>query len=451
MKPNAAALFAFALFVASGLLCPRASEAQIFIPCGANVNSYTSSYPAGTTFQLAGTAASPCTYSGQTFHTRNNDTIQGDCSSGIGANTIFDGGGTSALLTSGIPAANGGDNTSGVVLQCLTIQNYGGSKSATTNDTPQLNTWNQWVVQNCTLQMSGGWGINMFGSSVLRNCVVGGNFQGGIGIGTELLGYDGLALAVVGNAILSNNLRHDNPNFDGSGLKGSQVNPADPGTPQGVQVLNNYVNNNYGMGIWCDYQSQDWIIQGNTVNGNFGNGILFETCNSGDISHNVVNNNGWSCIFVNSGSNATVHENNCLVSTTQSIGIMLQASCRADAQVEKSNYFYLNTVSFLDGPTTSPYEYTDGFDDETGATWGTNRCPSYPTPPSLTANTMYNNTYYLTSLNEPHWIWGNNWPDQSLRAIQLFGGYGVEAESTQAVGNGSVSGCTQVGCTGSGW
>lgn len=92
-----------------------------------------------------------------------------------------------------------------------------------------------------------------------------------------------------------------------------------------------------------------------------------------------------------------------------------------------------------------------GFDDETGATWSSNRCPLYPTPPSPTANAMYNNTYYLVSINEPHWIWGPNWPDATLPAIQSFRGYGVEAGSSVSSGNGGVSGCTQVGCTGSGW
>lgn len=454
MRPIAAMLSALALFVVSSLLCSRAAEAQIYIPCGGNINSYISAYPPGTTFQLAGSAASPCTYWGQTFHTKNNITIQGDCSSSVGANTILDGGGTSALMTNGI-SVFGGDNTSNVVLQCLTVQSYGGSKAAAENRLPQLNTFNRWVVQNCTLQQSGGVGITLFGSSTLSNCLVAGNFHSGVTLGTEITGYDGMPMTVVGNAVLSNNLRRDNQNIDAGGLKGTQVGPDDPGAevpqPQGVQILNNYFWNNYGSAIWCDLQSQKWTVQGNTVIGNEANGIFFETCNNADISHNVLNNNSGSCIFVNSAANAQVHDNNCLVQTTQGIGILLQASCRSDAQTEVNNNFYHNTVSLLGGVPTYPYAYVMGFDDETGATWSSNRCPLYPTPPSPTANAMYNNTYYLVSINEPHWIWGPNWPDATLPAIQSFRGYGVEAGSSVSSGNGGVSGCTQVGCTGSGW
>jgi hypothetical protein len=290
----------------------------------------------------------------------------------------------------------------------------------------------------------------MYGSSTLQNCVVGGNFHGGVGVGTELPGYDGLPITVAGNAILSNNLRHDNPNISGGGLKGEQVFPDNPGVPQGVYILNNYVNNNYGMGLWCDLHGQNWTVQGNTVAGNWGNGILWETCNNADISHNVVNNNAWSCIFVNSGANAQVHDNNCLVSTTQSIGIMWQASCRADAVPEVNNNFYNNTVTFF-GSSTSPYLYVSGFDDETGATWTTNRCPAIASPPSPIASRMFNNTYYLQNTNEPHWIWGNNGPNQTLPQIQSFRGLGLEAGSTVNVGWAGVDGCQQVGCAGSGW
>lgn len=71
---------------------PTTARTVVSITCDVSINAAISANGAHVTYQLAGSAASPCTYLGQTFHMVDDITIQGDCSSSSGANTILDGG-----------------------------------------------------------------------------------------------------------------------------------------------------------------------------------------------------------------------------------------------------------------------------------------------------------------------------------------------------------------------
>jgi hypothetical protein len=149
----------------------------VSIECNAGIDAAILANGPHLTYQLAGSAGKPCTYSRQTFHTVSDITIQGDCSSPTGANTILDGGngppgGPLTILTNGAPPSDGGsDNSTKVTIQCLTIENYGGSKTCpgagctyndnAENDYQQLTTWDGWVLRRCTLQLSGGYGAQL--------------------------------------------------------------------------------------------------------------------------------------------------------------------------------------------------------------------------------------------------------------------------------------------------
>src|SRR5438067_12065833 len=107
-----------AIITAGVMLFAVPARAQtVNVPCGASINAAIAANPAGTTFNLAAN----CTYSGQTFSTKNNITLKG---AGAGS-TILDGGSTAAFATNGMPAAiTGGDGTTGVTIDSMTIQNY---------------------------------------------------------------------------------------------------------------------------------------------------------------------------------------------------------------------------------------------------------------------------------------------------------------------------------------
>lgn len=463
---------------------PTTARTVVSITCDVSINAAISANGAHVTYQLAGSAASPCTYLGQTFHTVDDITIQGDCSSSSGANTILDGGNGSSsgpltILTNGsLPSDGGGDGSTNVTIQCLAIQNYGGSKNCpgagciynnnTENDYQQLTTWDGWVLRNCTLQSSGGYGAQLAGSATIQNCLITRNYHGGVTLQTRFAGSDGKPAAMIGNEISYNNLRGDSIDYDASGVK--SVSRSDLGGPtQRIELRNNYVHDNYATGLWCDIQcSPFYEAKGNTVINNSGFGIHFEITGIGDISdisHNVINNNGGGLnqdgsiniagavngfgIFISSSSNVNVHDNNILVRSMNGNGLVFEADCRSDAPMNEENVqFYNNTVTFRTNGTSGGQQIS-GFVDATAL--GSNCSAEQPHPTSYATLALHNNTYYSVGSGDAHFTWPTiGYSGVALAAIQARP-YKSETRSEIATGSGDVSGCTHVGCTGSGW
>jgi parallel beta-helix repeat protein len=83
-------------------------------------------------------------------------------------------------------------------------------------------------------------------------------------------------------------------------------------------ILNSYVVNNIGQGIWCDVGclGGTWTVEGNTVTGNSDGGIRYEISDVGAIisgnlvqSNNTSDQTGLGGITVASSGNATVANN----------------------------------------------------------------------------------------------------------------------------------------------
>ena len=95
--------------------------------------------------------------------------------------------------------------------------------------------------------------------------------------------------------------------YTSGGVKG--VNP--------YTILDSYVADNIGSGIWCDVGcvGGTWTVEGNTVEGNTRNGILYEISDAGaTIEDNFVEGNNtsggaFSGIKLEASGNATVENN----------------------------------------------------------------------------------------------------------------------------------------------
>jgi hypothetical protein len=108
--------------------------------------------------------------------------------------------------------------------------------------------------------------------------------------------------------------------YASGGVKG--VNP--------YTILDSYVADNIGSGIWCDVGcvGGTWVVEGNTVEDNSRNGILYEISDAGaTIEDNVVDGNNtsdgaFSGIQLNSSGNATVEDN----TSTQNSGSQVRVN-----------------------------------------------------------------------------------------------------------------------------
>jgi hypothetical protein len=437
------------------------------ISCGASIDAAISANPAGTVFQLAGTPASPCTYSGQTFHTKSNVRLLGGCAgqsvSSCSGATVLDGGCGPGCTSNDNQMTDGFyDSATGVIIDGVTIQNYtadwpiaGGGGCGVANTAghtcnAQFVTWNGWTVRNSVIRNSGSWGAYITGSGSILNSLLTNNRHGGIGGNLSLSGTDTINSAVIsGNEISNNNTRHDDQGDDASGLKIL-------GNGTALTIKNNYVHDNLASGLWCDGSSKNWTIQGNTIINNATNGVAFETCNTADIAYNVINHNGQGPyyggggpgmgIFISSSANANVHDNNVLVPAGNSSfkAIQLSVDDRPDAQQENNVTFSNNTVSF--SGTSGGYGYKNGCPSQIG---GGSNC-SGPTPTGISSN---NNAFYMPSnTSGGYFYWGTGNGDPTASSFSSYqSSSGQDVTSKVSVGNVSVAGCTHIGCTGSGW
>src|SRR5262249_9220603 len=136
--------------------------------------------------------------------------------------------------------------------------------------------------------------------------------------------------------------------------------------------------------------------------------------------------------YIADSSHVSVDTNNILVpSNSGAEGIFFQTTSRGDRQDSSSLTQTNNTVTFV--------STTIGFDG-----W-------YNTAARVTSgNSSNNNHFYDVNTTAARFLWG-----ATSLVGQAFAAYkvstGQDAASTLVVGNASVSGCTRVGCTGSGW
>jgi hypothetical protein len=88
-------------------------------------------------------------------------------------------------------------------------------------------------------------------------------------------------------------------------------------------VEDNYIYNNYNVGLWFDTDNVGAFVEGNYIAGNWGGGMIYEISYNADIVGNTFADNGWGsgsysgpadfplgdALYVNgSGGNATVNQ-----------------------------------------------------------------------------------------------------------------------------------------------
>jgi hypothetical protein len=293
-----------------------AAGTVVNVPCGASLGSYISgSSPAGTIYQLAGSAASHCTYNQHArVTTASNITIQGDCSSYVGANTILDGGSVTSVLMAGNPTFY--DNTSGVKVSCLDIEHYGAVSpsqcqgTSSQNDIPEIWLSTGWVGSNLTIANSCGIGFQQDSTATLQNSVIHDNAVFG---GTPQTHWHGTAagtMTLAGDEFYHNSTQTTgaacNTLGDCDAFKAVEQTCCGADGPfQNLLFTGIYSHDNDAgslggaVGMWCDENCAHGATASfvnSTVKNNGGDGIRIEISGGGNniVSHNVVVRNDVS-------------------------------------------------------------------------------------------------------------------------------------------------------------
>ncbi len=138
-----------------------------------------------------------------------------------------------------------------------------------------------WVIEHNTIEENRGAGLMAgFRQEVRHNCLRNNGQYGMNAFGGELV--------VEGNEIVNNNtddLENKIPGGCGctGGVKFWDVNKAD--------IRNNWIHDNRGVGLWADTNNNDFLIEGNVIEGNDGEALFYETSYNLVLRNNTIRNN----------------------------------------------------------------------------------------------------------------------------------------------------------------
>jgi len=140
-----------------------------------------------------------------------------------------------------------------------------------------------WVIEHNTIEENQGAGLMAgFGQQVLHNCLRNNGQYGMNAFGGDLV--------MEGNEIAGNNtddLENTLPGGCGctGGVKFWDVNGAD--------VRNNWVHDNRGVGLWADTNNNDFLVEGNLIENNDAEALVYETSYNLVLRNNTIRNNAY--------------------------------------------------------------------------------------------------------------------------------------------------------------
>ena len=146
-----------------------------------------------------------------------------------------------------------------------------------------------WVVRYCDIRWNHAGGTHVNRGWRLENNRI--RYNGSAGV----LG-NGTAAGATAPVIRDNEIAHNknivgyNEDWEGGGLKLAHM-------ADGCDVINNWVHNNYGVGIWFDIDNSHCVIASNLAENNTYYGIFWEISYHVDIRDNQLFGNGYAAPY----------------------------------------------------------------------------------------------------------------------------------------------------------
>jgi Right handed beta helix region len=167
-----------------------------------------------------------------------------------------------------------------VTISNLTIQNFGVAGGNPNEGVVNHDSGRNWKIIRNTIQNNAGAGVMVgSGNRVIGNCLRNNGQYGFNGFHRD--GASNLLLE--GNEISGNNTDNWEARQQGCGCSGAgkfwEVN--------GAKVINNYVHDNKGVGLWADTNDVNFLFQGNYISGNDFEGLVYETSYNAAILDNT--------------------------------------------------------------------------------------------------------------------------------------------------------------------
>lgn len=178
-----------------------------------------------------------------------------------------------------------GGRATGVVVEHLTIQRFGGLLDNRNEGVVNHDTAADWVVRHNTIRLNGGAGVMLGdGNTLVGNCLES-NGQ----YGFSAYEPDGVSrIRIVGNEITGNNTADWESRIEDCGCSGG----GKIWDSRGARIEENRIHANNGVGLWADTNNTEVLVQGNIIADNAGEGMVYETSYNARIVRNTFRRNG---------------------------------------------------------------------------------------------------------------------------------------------------------------
>jgi parallel beta-helix repeat protein len=237
---------------------PPPSGVDVEISPGQSIQAAVNANPAGTVFLLKSG-----THTGQKVDPKNGQVFVGE------AGTVLDGNGASYAFSS---------TADDVVIRNLKVTDYAPTGTFGAIE-PVWQQGDRWLIEDVEVSYSTAVGIKIAGDGmVVRRVHVHHNGRYG------LAGSNTTNWIVEDSEISYNNTGRHDPLHDAGGMKFVRA--------DGAVFRGNHVHNNYGIGIWFDYNNRNIVIENNLAEDNEVAGIHYEISYDAHIRGNTVLRNG---------------------------------------------------------------------------------------------------------------------------------------------------------------
>lgn len=199
-----------------------------------------------------------------------------------GANSTFVGGPGAVIDGKGLNAYAFTGQASGVAVRYLTVRNF---VAPMNEGTVNHDSGKNWTVSYNTITNNGGAGLFLGSGNVASyNCLKSNSQYGFQGYGPSG-GESNITLDH--NEITGNNTGDWEAKQPGCGCTGG----GKFWDVRDVKVTANYVHGNKSVGLWADTNNNNFLFDGNWIEGNDGQAIFWETSYNAAIRNNVILNN----------------------------------------------------------------------------------------------------------------------------------------------------------------
>jgi parallel beta-helix repeat protein len=189
-----------------------------------------------------------------------------------------------------------------VTVKHLTIQNFGRGNDNNNEGVVNHDAGTNWTIEYNTIIDNDGAGVFLGSDNNIRYNCMKDNGQYGFSMFKEPIEGDSAIKNIVidHNEIAGNNTDDWENQIDGCGCSGAgkfwDVN--------GATITNNWVHDNLSTGLWADTNNIDFLIEGNYIENNDGEGIWYEISYNATIRNNTLRHNAWVSGQANTGSPA---------------------------------------------------------------------------------------------------------------------------------------------------